>query len=900
MDDPALPCISCGARLRLSPAPTDISPLDYPVLPQSPAAPTTDETEQASGPASPSNRVISQTRFVTGTTIAGRYRIIALIGKGGMGEVYRADDLKLEQEIALKFLPNELTYDGAALARFHREVRLARQISHRNVCRVFDIEDADGVPFVTMEYVDGENLQSLLRRVGRFPQDRGIDLARQICGGLGAAHDFGILHRDLKPANIMVDANGHVRIMDFGLSTLANSTPAEEMRAGTPAYMAPEQFDGRTPTIKSDLYSLGIVLYEIFTGQHPFPAATYSELVQKRKQSQPKSPSTLTKELNPLIDKVILQCLQNDAANRPDSAFQVATELPGGDPVRAALAAGETPSPEMVAASGLVGGLRPAIAWSLLGGTLFLVVAFVSLCSPARFYKHMKLIQSSELLAQRAREFIQQSGQGGYVVDNASGFYDTSPYLDYFRTTNRSTLPSGWGNLSQLSVLFWYRQSPRFLLSESLFADVSAEDDPPLTYPGMIGLAIDASGRVIGYVAVPPRKADVLNSASPPDWNRFLRAAGYETADWIPVAPQQTPPTYADARAAFQGTLSDIPGVSARIEMATHLGKLVFLQTIFPWTQREDQPNPLGAKWPFAVISAAVVVILLFGAIWLARRNLLKGRGDRRGASRLAFFVFGLDLTISMLVGHHIPGWREIGVIFFLISRSFLRSATVWVLYLALEPLARRHWPSTMISWSRVLAARLRDPLVGRDILIGCAAGTLGWALSILGLRIPTWLGGPQHLDFGAKIFAGVQPAIASALSDLNMTLIVGIGFFLLIALVRALFRRNWLVYGIFALIGLMIYFLSEDSPFWSIASGLYFLDFFLTLVVLLRFGLVATIVSFYVSDILDKFPITFDTTAWYFGTGLLGLLITVALAVYGFYFSLAGKPVFGALSIDE
>jgi hypothetical protein len=148
----------------------------------------------------------------------------------------------------------------------------------------------------------------------------------------------------------------------------------------------------------------------------------------------------------------------------------------------------------------------------------------------------MKLIQSSELLAQRAREFIQQSGQGGYVVDNASGFYDTSPYLDYFRTTNRSTLPSGWGNLSQLSVLFWYRQSPRFLLSESLFADVSAEDDPPLTYPGMIGLAIDASGRVIGYVAVPPRKADVLNSASPPDWNRFLRAAGYETADVASVS----------------------------------------------------------------------------------------------------------------------------------------------------------------------------------------------------------------------------------------------------------------------------------------------------------------------------------------------------------------------------
>jgi serine/threonine-protein kinase len=213
-------------------------------------------------------------RFAPGTLFAGRFRIVAPLGRGGMGEVYRADDLKLGQTVALKFLPDHLAHDPARLAQFHNEVRVARTISHRNVCRTYDIGDADGRPFLSMEYVDGEDLSSLLHRIGRFPQDKALEVARQICAGLAAAHERGVLHRDLKPANVMIDGDGHVRITDFGLAALAGS--ADNVRAGTPAYMAPEQLAGREVTPRSDIYALGLVLYELSPAS-VFEAKTLNE-----------------------------------------------------------------------------------------------------------------------------------------------------------------------------------------------------------------------------------------------------------------------------------------------------------------------------------------------------------------------------------------------------------------------------------------------------------------------------------------------------------------------------------------------------------------------------------------------------------------------------------------------
>jgi serine/threonine protein kinase len=258
-----------------------------------------------------------------GQILAQRYRIVHLLGRGGMGEVYRADDLLLGQSVALKFLAT-----AAMASALRNEVRIARQISHPNVCRVYDLGEAESLTYLTMEYADGEDLASLLRRIGRLPRDKAMEIARQLCAGVAAAHDKGVIHRDLKPANIMLDGRGQVRITDFGLAGV--SEEIRDIRSGTPAYMSPEQLAGKGVSARSDIYALGIVLHELLTGKRP--------------PLEPDDPAP-----EPAVASVIQRCLDPEPAKRPRSALLVSAALPGGDPLAAALARGETPAPEVVA-----------------------------------------------------------------------------------------------------------------------------------------------------------------------------------------------------------------------------------------------------------------------------------------------------------------------------------------------------------------------------------------------------------------------------------------------------------------------------------------------------------------------------------------------------------------------
>ena len=370
--------------------------------------------------------------------IADRYRVVAMAGRGGMGEVYRAEDLTLGQVVAIKFLPESLSQDATTLARFHSEVRIARQVSHPNVCRVFDIGDADGTPFLSMEYVDGEDLASVVRRIGRLSPDKATEVARQICAGLAAAHERGVVHRDLKPANVMLDGAGKIRITDFGLAGLAASIQGADIRAGTPAYMAPEQLAGKEVTTKSDIYSLGLILYEILTGKRAFEASTLPELIKLREQGTITNPSTLVRDLDPLIERVILRCLEIDPSKRPVSALQVAAALPGGDPLAAALAAGETPSPEMVAAAGAKEGMRPRVALVLLAIVVLGLAASLLIAESTQLVNRVKLENPPEVLVTRASEVIGRLGLAGKAADSAYGFEINDGYLRYIQTHDKS------------------------------------------------------------------------------------------------------------------------------------------------------------------------------------------------------------------------------------------------------------------------------------------------------------------------------------------------------------------------------------------------------------------------------------------------------------------------------
>ena len=319
-------------------------------------------------------------RFVSGTLLGGRYRIIGLLGRGGMGEVYRATDLTLGQSVALKFLPEEASRNQRLLERFHGEVRVARLVSHPNVCRVYDIGEIEGMPFISMEYVDGEDLASLLLRIGRLPADKALETARKLCAGLTAAHDRGVIHRDLKPQNIMINKRGEIVIMDFGLAAISDQLSGAEVRNGTPAYMAPEQLKGTGVTARSDIYALGLVLYELFTGKKPYDAKNVQQLIDLQDSVNLTSMTSVAADIDPSVEKVIRRCLDPDPAKRPATALAVAAALPGGDPLAAALAAGETPSPEMVAAAGAVEGMPRK--WAL--ACLALAVCFLLAQLPIR------------------------------------------------------------------------------------------------------------------------------------------------------------------------------------------------------------------------------------------------------------------------------------------------------------------------------------------------------------------------------------------------------------------------------------------------------------------------------------------------------------------------------------
>ncbi len=839
----------------------------------------------------------TDSRFIPGTLLAERYRIVGMLGRGGMGEVYRADDLKLGQSVALKFLPENLVGDRNMLARFHREVRIARQISHPNLCRVFDIGEVQGHHFLSMEYIDGEDLASLLRRIGRLPSDKAVEIARQLCAGLGAAHDEGVLHRDLKPANIMIDGRGKTRITDFGLAGLAGDFQGHEVRAGTPAYMAPEQLSGSEVTAKSDIYSLGLLLYEIFTGKKAFEAATLEELIKLRESSTPPSISNYVKEIDPLVERVILRCLERDPRDRLSSVAQVAAALPGGDPLAAAIAAGETPSPEMVAAAPKEGALKPAVAVSLLAAFLVVLGYLVFASTTVKLHNVVPMEKSPEILAERASDILKKIGYETPPVDKAYGFQlDTSP-MKYAAENN------ALGNLTErlttgrpVVAYFMYRQSPRYL--ETLGDDGVGPSDPPFDVSGMANVLLDTRGRLAELYVIPQQVDDKKGAATTVDWGSLFREAELDIAAFNQTESAWVPPTGYDERVAWEGAYPDQPDIPIRIEAAAYRGKPVYFQIIPPWERPYQQvgfQSNSGRKIAGTILAVTFIAGVI-GAVLIARRNLRLERGDRKGAFKLALFVLSAVMLGSLINADHVPTvGGELDVLYGAVAWALFLAALIWVVYVALEPYIRRRWPRLIISWSRLLAGGFRDPMVGRDILVGGLLG-FGHTMSIyLMQQMPDWFGTPMPPNTGGNPnIQGFQALLSSFINgSVVFSIFYGLGFMFLLLLFYALLRKQWLAALAIWLIQTAVLgfaFASQGPrPLWfgAIAISTVYI------IAATRFGLLTVMSLQMFFDMSFHYPITGDFSIWYSGTTIFAMIIMIGLALYSFYTSLAGQPLF-------
>ncbi len=841
-------------------------------------------------------------RFAPGALLAGRYRIVAALGRGGMGEVYRADDVTLGQSVALKFLPAGLACDPERLARFHAEVRIARQVSHPHVCRIYDIGEADGQPFLTMEYIDGEDLAALLRRIGRLPEEKGIELARQLCQGLAAAHDRGVIHRDLKPANVMIDGRGQVRLTDFGL---AAAGPVEDVRSGTPGYQAPEQLAGREVTARSDLFALGLVFYEVFTGRRAFTATTATELRRLYAEGTPSRPSNHVGGLHLAVERAILRCLEREPADRPRSAYEVLAALPGGDPLAAALAAGETPSPRMVADAGGEGAIPPWVGLALLGTILASIVLVALLADRVMLFRKVPLPEPPVVLARRAQQILERLGYPDKPADWAYHFVADDEVLRLIMRNDPS--PGRWDNLAKVRpapLYFFYRQSPRSLAA---LIDITGsqlgtyllvtDDNPPPTLPGMLGVHLDPSGLLIRLYAIPPERSDAPPSPADLNWGRWFdpQTIGFDLNDLRPARPEWAPPCATDLQAAWTGTLPDRPDRPVRVEVAAYRGRPVYFE-VMPANREADRPDrlPPGVLLPIGLI-------LLPGAVLLALRNHHRGRGDMRGAVCLVAATLTVQIGAWVIGGHHSVSEEWVRLAACLGVGGWLALVN-GVGYLAIEPAIRRRWPWRITAWNRLLDGRLRDPMVGRDLLIGLAFGAAvllvhrAELLAAAGAGVPP---PPPLMGAGPAALEVPGPPTPPLVlvSYLHTPIVVPMIYLMLSFIFFLVLRREgptWVAVWLFFVARFMLPLLGPSPTGNALIFFWQGLRVGLVVFALARFGLVAMAGSLLCSSMLSLVPLTADLSAWYAYQGVTMALIVTSLAVYACFTATRGQWLFG------
>jgi serine/threonine-protein kinase len=659
--------------------------------------------------------------------------------------------------------------------------------------------------------------------------------------------------------------------------------------------MAPEQFAGKGATVRSDIYSYGLILYEIFTGKKAFTAATIAELRQQKEQHTPRPPSEIRSGLDPVLDRLVLRCLERDPSVRPASVAQLALALPGGDPLAAAIAAGETPSPEMVAAAGSRESVRPVIAWMMLAFIIAAAVLAAALNGRVILLERMPPGKSPDVLLERARNFLKKAGYTGPVVDSAWGFDANRDLLNHLENSDETA--GRWRNVGSAAVIFWYRQSPQPLEpSGSLYTTppyAVAPGDPPMQFSGEALVGLDTQGNVLWFRAVPPPMESSVAASALPDWSALFLEAGLDVSQWTPAPPEWNPLFYADTRAAWQRSSEKRDG-PLRIEAASHDGKLISFEGIHAWTRAtrtgppERQAMDRAGTWFLLVVLLSLIV----GGLFFARRNLRLGRGDRQRATRLSAIVVLLLVIRWVLQVHYVPTFWQIGLTVRFAGEALFAGAFLWILYIAVEPFVRRTWPQVLISWTRLLAGEWRDPVVGRDVLAGCCLGVMTALVTSVGVLLPTAFGYPDaatpRFEPGGLFFTGLPGVLA-------LRLFVSLGFLCLLFFLRVLLRHDKAAAA--AWIALIVL---PDTLLGSWALGLSGLVMApLLFVLLMRCGLLGMTTALVVMHLYYEYPITLQSPAWYAGTGYAAHFVVAVIVLFGFWTSFGGRRVLDTLSLE-